>query len=77
MHHDIAYTGEEETKRVEALADLAEWLGQEKFNMLADFLRASEAIETNRQSFRMQMMVLAGVQGYPVDAMLDSFLGKE
>jgi len=68
MHHDIHYTqGTEEEKRAEALKDVREWLGAERYLLLVE-----AAAYYVPQAVRV-WMGFAGVQGYPVEVFIDKY----
>ena len=76
MHTDIDYSQySEEEKRQRAIQDVESWLGMERFEKIVAELRKMEDTEENRDGLHM-MFSFAGIQGFPVKAMCDEFLGK-
>lgn len=66
MHYEINFTGTEAEKDAQAIKEIINWLGQEKFNDINEEFRAfGQPVTLGRFSL---LVSIAGIQGYPVQA---------
>lgn len=69
----LPYQGTEEEKREKAVADVREYLGEERFEMLTESIASGNFSD----DFVDMVMGVAGIQGYPVHAMLETYKAKK
>lgn len=67
----------EEERKPMALLHLREWMGEEMYLRAARELQKCEDTPNNRAFLRGAFAHLTGVDGLPVEAFLDKYLGKE
>ena len=65
--------GSETLRRAAARRDVKRWLGTKRFNKLASQLVRCYNKESTKNHVTM-VLGIAGIQGYPVTAMMDSYL---
>ena len=73
MHNEIKYEGP--NKADKAIEDVREWLGADRFNLLSEYIESLSDTPQNRDKVAL-MISFAGVQGYPVTAMCDKYMGQ-
>ena len=70
MHYDINYSAlPEETKSRKACVDALDYMGPKAYRALSRFMRTGKY---TREQIHFAAS-FAGVQGYPIDAMLDRY----
>jgi len=72
MSYEIEYSniGSEETIKV-ALKDCKQWLGNARYKKVCDILKTDHG-QTSPSLIRMGLM-MQGIQGYPAQAMIDTY----
>jgi hypothetical protein len=72
-HHEVDYSElEGAAKEIKALADIIDYLGQEKFNLLVEHTKTCDA-----GYVRGALTHVAGISGYPVTAFINHYYPKE
>lgn len=73
-HYTMSYAGlTDEVKSAKALQDIKDYLGEDKFEEVSETMR-NEMIPY--EQFVMAMSIMAGIQGYPVQAWYEHVYGQ-
>ena len=71
MHHEIRYNVNDPKDRERAINDVREWIGDNAFAEVVAALR--NGVFESKEHFVHLMNTLAGVSGYPIEAMWDKY----